>query len=84
MTIQDPEARRLLETASTALRNIADTLEVIVNNMEEREVTQAQVTNPTSKLVTFPQKPASPAPHFMLQDVFLDEPAYCHDLSGRV
>jgi len=82
--IQDPEARRLLAASSTALRNIADALQVIVNNMEDRTATEATDNTHNSKLVPFPHPNAAPAPTFMMQDVFENEPFYAANREGRM
>ncbi len=84
--IQDPEARRLLSAASAALRNIADTLETILNNMEERAEPESHHDNSLSVLAPCASHPhGAPLPHFMLQDVIDDGRAdYSNGLSGRI
>ncbi len=84
--IQDPEARRLLAASSTALRNIADTLETILNNMEERTTTETKQDTSHSVLAPCASHPhGAPLPHFMLQDVIDDGRAdYSNGLSGRI
>ncbi len=83
--IQDPEARRLLGAASTALRNIADTLETILNNMEDRKPTETKQDNSLSVLAPCASHPhGAPLPHFMLQDIDSSRDDYSRGLSGRI
>ncbi len=82
--IQDPEARRLLGAASTALRNIADTLETILNNMEgNKEPESNHTTSNHIQAPCSPQVHGAPLPHFMFQDIDSSRDDYSRGLSGR-
>ena len=81
MTIQDPEVRRLLAASSTALRNMADGLEAILNNMEGSKVTPLKQEHSNSFLAPCASHPHG-APH--LQDIDSARDDYSRGLSGRI
>ena len=82
MTIQDPDVRRLLAASSTALRNIADGLEAILNNMEGSKVTPLKPEHSNSFLAPCASHPHG-APHHW-QDIDSARDDYSRGLSGRI
>ena len=82
MTIQDPEVRRLLAASSKALRNLADGLGAILNNMEGSKVTPLRQDNSHSVLAPCASHPHG-APHHW-QDIDAARDDYSRGLSGRI
>ena len=85
MTIQDPEARRLLAEINSTWSRLVDRIEAIANNMEERAETELSQDNSHSALAPCASHPhGAPLPHFMLQDIDSSRDDYSRGLSGRI